>query len=102
MEIKFRDKDLENDEVRYFTIDQYDRENHDCYGNIQQYIGRKDKTGRDIYEGDVLEYQVKGGMYLNTGMVEYDCEISAYVIKCENNIQHLIPMIDECIIFRVV
>ena len=53
-EIEFRDYDCEAKVMRYFNLDQYDREEHNSYGNIMQYTGLKDKNGTKIYEDDIV------------------------------------------------
>ena len=49
-EIKFRDYDCEKEEMRYFNLDQYDREEHNSYGNIMQYTGLKECIGYYVPE----------------------------------------------------
>lgn len=58
---KFRDFDLETNTVRYFDIDEYDRNKHDCYANMTQFTGLTDVSGKDIYEGDILQIDTVNG-----------------------------------------
>ena len=63
------------------------------------------RTGLDgvaVFEGDKIQYQLKGGMYLNTGTVEYDEKMCAFVIHTENNIKRYLPLLSECNIFSVI
>ena len=47
-EIKFRDFDFDTKKVRHFNLDNYDKNEHDSYGNITEFTGTKDKNGKDI------------------------------------------------------
>lgn len=53
-EIKFRDYDMDNKQMRYFDLDGYDRQEHDAWGNIMQFTGLHDKNGTAIFEGDIV------------------------------------------------
>jgi hypothetical protein len=53
-QIKFKDYDYDTNSFRYFDLDGYDRNEHDCYGNIMQFICKKDKNNKDIYEKDIV------------------------------------------------
>jgi uncharacterized phage protein (TIGR01671 family) len=80
-EIKFRDWDPETKEMQYFNLDQYDRTVHDAYGNIMQFTGLLDKNGKEIYEGDLLQYDGYNFKLINKEkiyQIKYDDNLAQY------------------------
>jgi uncharacterized phage protein (TIGR01671 family) len=78
-EIKFRDWDPETKEMRYFDLDEYDREVHNAYGNIMQYTGLKDKNGNDIYEGDIVDLSHQCWNYKFE--IKYDEKLACFTLE---------------------
>jgi uncharacterized phage protein (TIGR01671 family) len=81
VEFKFRDFDLETKEMRYFTMDEYDRNEHDCYGNMMAFTGLKDKMGKEIYIGDIIKKHVHNNYKCSRGVVYKENVYRNYLVE---------------------
>ena len=72
MEFLFRDFDFETQKMRYFDIDKYDRNEHDCYGNMMMFTSFHAAGSKKIYVGDILSANLKGDIHCGLGgIVEF-------------------------------
>jgi len=61
-----------------------------------------DKNGKDVFDGDNIEYKLRGGMYLNKGSVVFDAEMCGYVVHTDRSVKRYLPLLSECDIFSLV
>ena len=51
---------------------------------VGEFMGKKDKHGKKIFEGDVVRRRDSAFGYVDTGVVKYDCHLGAFVLEYES------------------
>jgi uncharacterized phage protein (TIGR01671 family) len=74
-EIKFRawNKWADRNEMAYFNLDTCMLDTLAYNAPIMQYTGLKDKNGKEIYEGDVVNRSFPGGVEFKGTVKFYEC-----------------------------
>jgi hypothetical protein len=63
---------------------------------------RYDLNGQKVFEGDRVEWQLKGGIYLNKGRIAYDNEMCAFIMHSDRDVPQYLPLLCECIVFNLI
>jgi len=101
-EIKFRIRNKNNDRFDYYTLEElifsYGLSDADDWKNATQFTGLKDKNGREIYEGDIIECEYYPNLPTTKnlksliwhGIVEYAMDASFHVYKIPDRMSHAV------------
>ena len=103
--LKFRVYISDQKKFTYFSLDNFtyaDRYLHQDKYPVQQFTGLLDKNGKEIYEGDLLEFAYRDDGKQFVGEVQYFEKFGSFGVVIDNAFETFQDLIEYDQLFNVV